>query len=199
MRDLTYRCFGDILSHVRGLIAHKTSKSERRQRRMQVLDHIPDCAVYFSDGASRIANDIEERRGSYGAIVLVNGTVLGRVAVYLGDVSNNEAEYEGVVSAIGHAVTAAPRACCFRVDSLLVARQLRGEWACRAPHLVPTYTRCLQLLERLRAHVAPNTVRVQHIYREYNGDADGLANYALDQYNSQRHPNGIVCNQGWVA
>jgi hypothetical protein len=41
-------------------------------------------------------------------------------------------------------------------------------------------------------------VRVQHIYREFNADADGLANYAIDNYIMQAHVGGVVIRENWA-
>ena len=95
----------------------------------------------------------------------------------MGDYSNNESEYEGAKLVLQHAcrnIDANP--VCFRFDSLLVARQLQGKWACRSPNLVPLYKRALHLLMTLRTKPAVYDVTVEHVYGEFNSDADGLAN-----------------------
>ena len=79
---------------------------------------------------------------------------------------------------------------------MLVAKQLQGQWSCRMPHLVPLYTEALDLLAVLRARRNTTAVIVQHVYREYNADADGLANYAIDQRALAR-PNGVVLSENW--
>ena len=120
-----------------------------------------------------------------------------RLAVYLGDVSNNVAEYNGVLQAIRHALRHPCSDFCFRVDSKLISQQLLGRWACKAPHLKPLYMEASSLLDELRASPTSNTVRVEHVYREYNGDADGLANLAIDQYQPSIHNGGVVLSEGW--
>ena len=79
-----------------------------------------------------------------------------------------------------------------------MAKQLRGEWACRSESLQPLYTQCLRWLERLRAHIQPHSVQIQHVYREFNTDADGLANYAIDRFNASAHVGGIVLRDNWT-
>ena len=136
-------------------------------------------------------------QGSAGALLQHNGLRLCSVAVYLGDVTNNIAEYHAVWLALTHAVCNIHHLYCFRVDSMLVARQLQGCWACRAAHLQHLYMACLDLIGILRRRAGPEHVQVQHIYREYNGDADGLANEAIDRYDARQHQGGVVVDLGW--
>ena len=87
----------------------------------------------------------------------------------------------------------------FRVDSLLVARQLQGKWACKCAHLLPLYCRAIQLLDSIRRAPHTQDAIVEHIYREFNSDADGLANYAIDKYVPHLHLDGVVVNDSWSA
>ena len=89
------------------------------------------------------------------------------------------------------------RPVCLRVDSMLVAKQLNGEWRCKAKHLQTTYEMCLRYLGLLRARLGHARVRVDHVFREYNASADSLANEALDA--TQRGSSCIVVNRGWFA
>ena len=134
---------------------------------------------------------------SSGSLLRCNGRVVSRLAVYLGDTTNNVAEYEGVLRCLEHAQNVDYAQICFRLDSLLVARQLQGAWACRAEHLKDLYRRGLRLLESLRNRSLVREIRVEHVYREYNGDADGLANYGIDAYRPREHLDNVVLDDGW--
>jgi ribonuclease HI len=61
-----------------------------------------------------------------------------------------------------------------RLDSLLLVRQLRGEYRVKAPGLKPLHARARALVARFPAF------SVEHVPREQNTVADGLANAALD-------------------
>ena len=63
--------------------------------------------------------------------------------------------------------------CVFLVDSMLVAEQLNGNYACRSEDLQDTYSKCVSILEDLTNRGQPWQIR--HIYREYNATADALA------------------------
>ena len=54
--------------------------------------------------------------------------IYGQFGVYLGDRTNNEAEYEAFLQALSHADRDTIRDVVFRVDSLLLCRQMNGEW-----------------------------------------------------------------------
>ena len=83
----------------------------------------------------------------------------------------------------------------FRLDSLLLCRQMNGEWACKSPMLIPLYTQCLTLLRSLR--LRGGRVEVNHVYREFNTDADGIANEVLDSYDPRLHASGVVVSFNW--
>ena len=157
---------------------------------------MPDCHVYNSDGACRMSES--GRKASSGVLLRYNEITLAELGVYLGDASNNEAEYDGVLRALQHAVSMIDHSSfCFRVDSLLVARQLQGLWRCRAVHLHAVYEACLDLLKELRSRHGHDCVKVEHVYREFNASADALANEVLNEYNPRQHANGVVVNRAW--
>ena len=80
---------------------------------------------------------------------------------------------------------------------MLVANQLNGKWACRHPDLIPLYTEALEHLSALRASSAIDEVIVEHIYREYNAEADSLCNIAIDTYDPHIHHMGRVVWEAW--
>ena len=154
--------------------------------------------MYSSDGASRERSG-EERLASAAAVLQMRGEILARVGQFLGNETNNVAEYYAVRLSLRHALTTRYPRTRFRVDSLLVAKQLNGEWACRAAHLQPMYEECLRMLETMRKETGRVQVLVEHVYREFNGDADGAANETLDNYRASTHMEGVVMDEGWLA
>ena len=71
------------------------------------------------------------------------GLVTARIAVFSGDVTNNHAEYSGVIACLQHANIDPGQSDVFRVDSMIVARQLQGRWACHFPALIGLYSQAL--------------------------------------------------------
>ena len=205
LRNLTFASAADFVTHLRTLIEdpwltgnpYVQCKSERRRARMNVPVALDEHAVYNSDGASR-GNGDEPRVASCGVVLQYRGVIVAALGVYLGDTTNNVAEYDGVLRALQHAQHLDFPALRFRVDSMLIAKQLQGKWSCKAPYLASIYMECLELLHRLRTRPHGGEVLVEHVYREYNGDADGLANEAIDAYDGTAH-NGVVVDDCWYT
>ena len=152
--------------------------------------------MYNSDGASRLQPE-NSRKASFGAELCVNGDVVARYGVFIGDRTNNEAEYSGILATLRHALALRPARVCFRVDNKLVCEQLCGRWACRAPYLVAMYEACVGLIGDIKAMLGTEDIIVEHVYREYKAGADSLANVAIDNYNPGAHVNGVVVNENW--
>ena len=103
--------------------------------------------------------------------------MLKRVATFLGRRTNNEAEYEALITALGLAQTFTDdRVECF-LDSELVVKQLTGEYRVRNPRLETLWVRVRELQDRFRE------VHFHHIPRtEKNiAEVDKLANRVLDR------------------
>ncbi|MCK4537761.1 MAG: ribonuclease HI family protein [Candidatus Krumholzibacteria bacterium] len=103
-----------------------------------------------------------------------DGAVLLERAVLLGESTNNEAEYRGLILGLDLARELGASRVIVKMDSQLVVRQMKGEYRIRKVHL-----------EKL-ADIAKNKASVfesvifQHIPRAENKDADRVANAALD-------------------
>jgi ribonuclease HI len=126
-------------------------------------------ATVWFDGASRGNPGLM----AGGAVVDVDG----RRVVLHGHVrkgTNNEAEYEGLLLGLRHALDADATTVEVRGDSQLVIRQLEGIYQVRAPNLKPLHREARSLLSRFRAR------RLVWVPREQNHDADEAANRALD-------------------
>lgn len=113
----------------------------------------------------------------YGALVRdpVTGLVLAERAGFLGVVSNNVAEYTGLVAGLRAAVEIDPDAAIeVRLDSRLVVEQMSGRWKIKHDDM-------RRLAAQARAVVAPERVSYTWVPRAENGAADVLANAAMDQ------------------
>ena len=195
----------DLLHHFMNIIAdpwlighpEMRSRAERRQKRMRAPQMLRDWWVYNSDGGARSQPDASYK-ASYGVQLSVNEAVVAKVAVYIGDRTNNVAEYRGVLAALQHALANATVRVCFRVDSKLVCEQLCGRWACRSLDLIPLYETCLPIVGELKSILGAANVIVEHVYREYNVGADSLANIAIDNHNQRVHFDGVVVSDNWA-
>ncbi|MEU3710221.1 bifunctional RNase H/acid phosphatase [Streptomyces catenulae] len=112
----------------------------------------------------------------YGAVVLdaATGEALAEAAEFLGTVTNNVAEYRGLVAGLraAHALDPAAR-IRVRMDSKLVVEQMSGRWQIKHPDMKPLAA------EAATAHPA-ELVSYEWIPRARNKHADRLANEAMD-------------------
>ncbi|MFK0167899.1 bifunctional RNase H/acid phosphatase [Streptomyces sp. NPDC090306] len=112
----------------------------------------------------------------YGAVVLdaSGGETLAEAAEYLGVVTNNVAEYRGLVAGLRAAHALDPEARVHvRMDSKLVVEQMSGRWQIKHPAMRP-------LAEEARAVFPAGRVTYEWIPRAQNKHADRLANEAMD-------------------
>jgi ribonuclease HI len=125
----------------------------------------------FTDGAAR------GNPGPGGAGVCIrepSGALLAEVARYLGEVTNNVAEYRALLLGLEKARALGARQVEVRSDSELLVRQMLGEYRVRNPGLRELYERAVELEGEF------DRVEYVHLRREANRDADRLANRAID-------------------
>jgi ribonuclease H / adenosylcobalamin/alpha-ribazole phosphatase len=112
----------------------------------------------------------------YGAVVMdaATGETLVEAAEYLGTVTNNVAEYRGLLAGLRAAHTLDPEALVrVRMDSKLVVEQMSGRWKIKHPDMKPLATAASRVFPAAR-------VTYEWIPREHNKHADRLANEAMD-------------------
>ena len=126
----------------------------------------PVALVLYFDGASRG----NPGPSSYGVF---SPSGIRRMAA-IGHTTNNVAEWRGFLAALDAAIEAGATEVEIRADSQLVLKQFLGEYRMKAPHLAP-YLRDAR--EKAR-HI--KKLRVVHVPRAENHEADALANQALD-------------------
>ena len=100
--------------------------------------------------------------------------VLATVSEYIGETTNNVAEYEAAIAGLRAAQDLGASEVELRADSKLVIEQLAGRWRVRQAHLRPLHARARRLIDAL------GSVALRHVPREQNVDADALANAAMD-------------------
>jgi len=104
-----------------------------------------------------------------------HGRPVAELSRALGVATNNVAEYRALVAALTWAASRGCRSLRIRSDSELLVRQMRGEYRVRNAGLQPLFMEARRLVDRL------GRVRFEHIPRELNTEADGLANRAMDE------------------
>lgn len=104
------------------------------------------------------------------------GVVLAEVTDYLGDATNNIAEYTGLLLGLKKAVELGLKQLDIYGDSELIVRQVKGEYKVRNQGMKPLYAEVMQSLEQLKWQIT-------HVPRAENHEADALVNQVLDQQN----------------
>ncbi len=103
------------------------------------------------------------------------GEVVARLKKYIGQNTNNVAEYFGLIAALDYAQTHGIRALRVESDSELLVKQMRGQYKVKSEELKPLFERAKKMSQTLEMF------RIEHVYREQNREADALVNQALDE------------------
>ena len=112
---------------------------------------------------------------AYAVVVdTTDGTRLASLSKYIGQTTNNVAEYQGLLAALDYALEHNYRRLKLISDSELLARQMTGQYKVRNPNLKILHERARALITQLDAF------RIEHVRRENNREADRLANEAMD-------------------
>jgi probable phosphoglycerate mutase len=104
-----------------------------------------------------------------------SGEILAELHAPLGTATNNVAEYNGLVAALAWAQEQGVRSLEVRSDSELLVKQMLGVYRVKHPGLQPLYQQARLLAHRI------GRVTFQHVRREFNKEADRLANLAMDE------------------
>jgi ribonuclease HI len=102
------------------------------------------------------------------------GVFLKGLYGFIGIQTNNVAEYSALVVALRHAVDVNATSLLIRSDSELLVKQMKGQYRVKSPGLLPLYRESKALAGKLPK------VRLEHVPRAQNKDADALANVAMD-------------------
>lgn len=129
-----------------------------------------DFWLLHADGAS-LGNP---GPGGAGAIIYDGaGQVLGEVSLYLGSrVTNNEAEYQGLLEGLKKALELGAEKIRIRMDSELVVRQILGIYKVKNARLAVFYQQVMETLRKFDEY------EIAHVRREFNQEADALASKA---------------------
>lgn len=126
----------------------------------------------FSDGGAR-GNPGPAAAGA--VVQTIDGQLLNEESKYLGSMTNNQAEYLGLILALETAAQHQPEKIDCFLDSELVVKQLNGEYRVKNEELKPLHA-------EIQAMIAGMTVTFNHVPRAKNQQADKLVNEALDHH-----------------
>lgn len=113
---------------------------------------------------------------AYGVVMRdARGEVVASLKKYIGQNTNNVAEYFALIAALDYAQTHGIRALRVESDSELLVKQMRGQYKVKSEELKPLFERAKKMSQTLEMF------RIEHVYREQNREADALVNQALDE------------------
>jgi ribonuclease HI len=120
---------------------------------------------------------------SYGVVVRNDrGEIVAKLKKYIGRMTNNVAEYYGLIAALDYAQSKGVRALRVESDSELLVKQMLGHYKVKSVDLRPLFERAKKMSQTFESF------RIAHVYREKNAEADALANEALDETASRSKP-----------
>lgn len=135
--------------------------------------------VIFTDGAS-LGNPGPM---GIGVVIYRDGVRVEELEEYLGNGTNNIAEYTAVIRALETTHSMGESEVHLKTDSQLVVRQLNGEYKVKDPELKPLKARVDSLCRGLKVHF-------EHIPREKNNEADELSKRAAELGRERKRRDG---------
>jgi len=141
------------------------------------MSRAKNCLTIHVDGASR------GNPGPAGIGVVIEdeqGTTRAKISGYIGETTNNQAEYRALIMGLREAAKLKAEHVDIRTDSKLLAEQVQGNYKVRNASLRLLFQQVKQLLADFESFT------ITFIPRYQNATADALANKALD-----RHSKGV--------
>ena len=138
-------------------------------------DSESQSAILWTDGAAR------GNPGPAGIGVMLKtrtGKVLVAEGRSIGHATNNVAEYRALLHGLEKALELGVRRVEVRADSELLIKQLKSEYRVKNQGLRPLFEQAAAMLRRFE------TVRLTHVRRQHNAEADRLANEGIDSAKS---------------
>lgn len=130
----------------------------------------------FIDGACRG----NPGPAAYGFVIYKGEKKIKEGRGFIGKTTNNVAEYHALLEGLKALKRVGAKRAIIHSDSQLMVKQLMGEYRVRDPKLIFLHQKSMKLLKELKS------MRILHIERARNREADKLANRALDE--EERRP-----------
>ena len=126
--------------------------------------------VYFDGGARGNPGP-----AGIGWVIVTSDGIVAEGSDTIGRATNNQAEYEALIAALEAAREYGYEEVHVRGDSELIVKQVRGEYDTNNPELRERRVTVHELLSTFEEWT------LEHVPREINSRADGLANEAMDE------------------
>ncbi|NIP32106.1 MAG: reverse transcriptase-like protein [Candidatus Dadabacteria bacterium] len=126
----------------------------------------------YIDGASR-GNPGES---GIGIVINYKNGNKKEIKKYLGIGTNNQAEYTALITALESLKEESKNKIIIHTDSQLVANQINGLWKVKDPDLKLLFLKAKESINNF------SDLTIKHIRREFNKEADRVANDAINEY-----------------
>ncbi|MCO5599494.1 hypothetical protein L7F22_053598 [Adiantum nelumboides] len=155
------------------VLTYKVKEKKITPKAQGKLDPSPqgeleDAYTLFFDGAYR-----RQRKKAAGGFVILNEEkkkVLKKgIQLHLAH-SNNEAEYATLKAGLEECKSMGIKRLVVKRDALLIVRQVQGTWTCKNSKLLQWLHEVKLLMKNFEA------IKIQHISRQHNKEADNMAN-----------------------
>lgn len=110
-----------------------------------------------------------------GFVIWDDDELVYRGGEYLGETTNNVAEYTAVIHALEKAKTLGGQKIALYLDSELVVKQLQQKYKVKNPDLAKLFVKVWNLMQQF------SQVTFTHVPREQNTEADRQVNLAIDR------------------
>lgn len=111
-----------------------------------------------------------------GVVVADNSGIVSQHKEYIGEATNNVAEYRALILALLEAKTLAATELEIRMDSELIVRQMQGRYKIKDLRLKSLAQEALRLIKHFK------NVEFVHVPREQNKLADKLVSQAIEEH-----------------
>ena len=126
--------------------------------------------IIHSDGGARG----NPGPAAIGVVLACGGEVVATISKYIGETTNNQAEYQAVIAGLEKALEMGAEQVECVLDSELVVKQLNHEYKVKNKDLASLFVKAHNISLKFKK------VTFRHVRREYNKEADKLVNEALD-------------------
>jgi len=124
----------------------------------------------FTDGGARG----NPGPAGIGVVILEDEKVIVQYGKYLGEATNNQAEYQALISGLETLKEMGTEEVDIFMDSELIVKQVKGEYKVKDQILASLYLKVYNLLTHFKYSIT-------HVRREGNKLADAMVNEALDK------------------
>ena len=125
----------------------------------------------YIDGASKG----NPGHSGIGVVICREGNAVKNISRYIGQATNNIAEYTALIFALQEALIMRADSVKINTDSQLLYRQINRTYKVKHPNIIGLFTQALQLMSGF------TKVSIRHIPREENLVADKLATQAVNK------------------